>query len=98
MSNSKTVPLVVYLEDGTRKVIGTAEVEDSGDGVNVKGHVTEEEFVKKFEINSRLFSMSVGPSRWENSEVALVEPSPLQKLDDFRVPRFGESDVQPEGT
>jgi len=79
---AKTVPLVVYLDDGTRKVIGTADVEDDGSGnVIAKGHITEEEFCRKFEVGSRLFSLSVGSSDDGSYEASLVEPSPLQKLD-----------------
>ena len=79
---AKTVPLVVYLDDGTRKVIGTADVEDDGSGnVIAKGHITEEEFCRKFEVGSRLFSLSVGSSDDGSYEASLVEPSPIQKMD-----------------
>lgn len=75
---SKTVPLVIYLDDGTRKVIGEADVEDDG---TVKGRVTDAEFGRKFEVDSKLYSLSVGPSLDGSSEAAVVEPSPIQRMD-----------------
>lgn len=75
---SKIVPMVVYLDDGTRKVVGEAVVNDDG---TIEGKVNDEEFSRKFEDGSSLYSLSVGPSFLGSPEAAVVEPSPIQRMD-----------------
>ena len=78
LAMAKTVPLVVYLDDGTRKVVGEAVVNDDG---TIEGKVNDEEFGRKFEDGSSLYSLSVGPSVDGSPEAAVVEPSPIQRMD-----------------
>lgn len=43
----KTVPLVVYDKDGTRRVVGEATVTPNDRGIHISGNITDPE-MKKF--------------------------------------------------
>lgn len=45
----KTVPLVVYEKDGTRRVVGSATVSQDKDGLHLTGHITDPDTQKLVE-------------------------------------------------
>lgn len=80
--SEETVELVVYLDDGSRKVIGEAVVETIGSELDVTGVVTDEEWKVRLSDYST-FSLAYNPvhdettkviKEYELQEVAVVLP------------------------
>lgn len=66
--SEETVELVVYLDDGSRKVIGEATVETVGSELDVTGVVMDEEWKVRLSDHST-FSLAYTPVHDESTKV-----------------------------
>lgn len=57
----KTVPIVVYEADGTRKVVGTATFSTTETGLDLAGTITDPELTKLVEQNVHEFGVIADP-------------------------------------
>jgi hypothetical protein len=73
-----TVPLVIYDNEGNRKVIGSAEVEKSGSSFVIAGTVTDPSYIDAISVNNPDW-YSVCTMDDDIQEAAIVPPMVVPK-------------------
>lgn len=67
--DGKEVPLVMYTEDGTRKVVGTVTFKVDGKGLMIEGHTTDGDAAHVISVAANMFdSFAIADPKFEKEK------------------------------